>query len=69
MAIGAYATAMFTQNMATPLCFTLSMHLGMELSELSALMFGIPTLRCRGVYLAMSTMGAAVIIRVIINNQ
>ena len=55
MAIGAYATAIITQNISTPLGFYLAI-------------VGIPTLRLRGDYLAIATMGAAEIIRVIINN-
>lgn len=68
MAIGAYATAIVTQNMATPLGFYLAMLLGMVIAVIAALIVGIPTLRLRGDYLAIATMGAAEIIRVIINN-
>ena len=68
MAIGAYATAIVTQNIATPLGFYLAMLLGMVIAVIAALIVGIPTLRLRGDYLAIATMGAAEIIRVIINN-
>ncbi|WP_445623915.1 branched-chain amino acid ABC transporter permease [Lacticaseibacillus paracasei] len=68
MAIGAYATAIITQNISTPLEFYLAMLVGMIVAIIAALIVGIPTLRLRGDYLAIATMGAAEIIRVIINN-
>ncbi|MDT8950350.1 branched-chain amino acid ABC transporter permease [Lacticaseibacillus paracasei] len=68
MAIGAYATAIITQNISTPLGFYLDMLVGMIVAIIAALIVGIPTLRLRGDYLAIATMGAAEIIRVIINN-
>ena len=68
MAIGAYATAIITQNISTPLGFYLAMLVGMIVEIIAALIVGIPTLRLRGDYLAIATMGAAEIIRVIINN-
>lgn len=68
MAIGAYATAIITQNVSTPLGFYLAMLVGMIVAIIAALIVGIPTLRLRGDYLAIATMGAAEIIRVIINN-
>ncbi|MBM6412992.1 branched-chain amino acid ABC transporter permease [Lacticaseibacillus paracasei] len=68
MAIGAYATAIITQNISTRLGFYLAMLVGMIVAIIAALIVGIPTLRLRGDYLAIATMGAAEIIRVIINN-
>lgn len=68
MAIGAYATGIMTQNMATPLGFYLSMVVGIIIAMVAALIVGIPTLRLRGDYLAIATMGAAEIIRILINN-
>lgn len=68
MAIGAYATGIMTQNMATPLGFYLSMGVGIVIAMVAALIVGIPTLRLRGDYLAIATMGAAEIIRILINN-
>lgn len=68
MAIGAYATAIITQNISTPLGFYLAMLVGMIVAIIAALIVEIPTLRLRGDYLAIATMGAAEIIRVIINN-
>lgn len=69
MAIGAYATAIITQTVTTPAGFYLSIVIGIVVSILVALIVGIPTLRLRGDYLAIATMGAAEIIRIIINNM
>lgn len=68
MAIGAYATGIMTQNMATPLGFWLSVAVGVVIAIVAAIIIGVPTLRLRGDYLAIATMGAAEIIRVVINN-
>ncbi|WP_125571904.1 branched-chain amino acid ABC transporter permease [Lacticaseibacillus songhuajiangensis] len=68
MAIGAYATGIMTQNMATPLGFWLSVAVGVVIAIIAAIIIGVPTLRLRGDYLAIATMGAAEIIRVVINN-
>jgi branched-chain amino acid transport system permease protein len=68
MAIGAYATGIMTQNMATPLGFWLSVAVGVVIAIIAAVIIGVPTLRLRGDYLAIATMGAAEIIRVVINN-
>jgi len=68
MAIGAYATGIITQSIATPLGFYLSMIVGIFVAIIAALIVGIPTLRLRGDYLAIATMGAAEIIRILINN-
>jgi len=68
MAIGAYATGIITQTIATPLGFYLSMVVGIVIAMIAALIVGIPTLRLRGDYLAIATMGAAEIIRILINN-
>ena len=68
MAIGAYATGIITQSIATPLGFYLSMMVGIVVAIIAALIVGMPTLRLRGDYLAIATMGAAEIIRILINN-
>lgn len=59
MAIGAYATAIITQTATTPVGFYLSVFAGIVVSIIAALIVGIPTLRLRGDYLAIATMGAA----------
>jgi branched-chain amino acid transport system permease protein len=68
MAIGAYATAIVTQTNSTPAGFYISILVGIVVAIIAALIVGIPTLRLRGDYLAIATMGAAEIIRIIINN-
>lgn len=68
MAIGAYATAIMTQNMDSPIGFWLSIAVGIVIAIIAAIIIGVPTLRLRGDYLAIATMGASEIIRVLINN-
>ncbi len=68
MAIGAYATAIITNNSATAGGFYTSIVVGVIIAIIAAIIVGVPTLRLRGDYLAIATMGAAEIIRIIINN-
>lgn len=68
MAIGAYATAIITQHNPTYAGFYLSMVVGIVIAIIVALVFGIPTLRLKGDYLAIATLGMAEIIRIIIVN-
>lgn len=68
MAIGAYATGIITPTITTIGGFYLSMFVGVIIAIIAALIVGIPTLRLRGDYLAIATMGAAEIIRLLINN-
>lgn len=68
MAIGAYTTAIIVAKLPTTIGFYVSIFAGIAIAVLFALIIGIPTLRLRGDYLAIATMGAAEIIRVIINN-
>lgn len=68
MAIGAYATGIITQSVSTVAGFYLSMVVGVIVAIVAAVIVGIPTLRLRGDYLAIATMGAAEIIRILINN-
>lgn len=69
MAIGAYATAIITQHVSTELGFIVSLLVGMALAALIALVVGTATFtRLKGDYLAIATLGAAEIIRNIINN-
>ncbi|WP_057737131.1 branched-chain amino acid ABC transporter permease [Liquorilactobacillus uvarum] len=69
MAIGAYTTAIITQKAVSIGGFYVSFIVGMIIAVIAALLVGIPTLRLRGDYLAIATMGAAEIIRIIINNM
>lgn len=68
MAIGAYATAIMTQQNPNYGGFYLSMLVGVLIAVVVALIFGIPTLRLKGDYLAIATLGMAEIIRILIVN-
>lgn len=68
MAIGAYATAIITRSMPTYFGFYFSMGVGIVVAGLIALVVGIPTLRLKGDYLAIATLGVSEIIRIMINN-
>lgn len=68
MAIGAYATGVLLKmNPGTP-GFIISILIGMILAAIAALIVGIPTLRLKGDYFAIATLGASEIIRVAILN-
>jgi branched-chain amino acid transport system permease protein len=75
MAVGAYASAVITRSlelspgsaMAIP-AFALALLLGGAMAALFGLLVGIPTLRLKGDYLAITTLGFGEIIRVIIQN-
>lgn len=68
MAIGAYATGIMTQTESTFAGLIFSMVTGIALAIVIALIVGVPTLRLKGDYLAIATMGAAEIIRLTANN-
>lgn len=68
MAIGAYATAIITAKTPTFLGFVLSILVGLVISGGVALLVGIPTLRLKGDYLAIATLGISEIIRILIVN-
>ncbi|WP_438831155.1 branched-chain amino acid ABC transporter permease [Streptococcus pluranimalium] len=68
MAIGAYATAIMTQINPTYAGFYLSMLVGAIVAGLIAMIVGFPTLRLKGDYLAIATLGVAEIIRIAIVN-
>ncbi|MGT2906858.1 branched-chain amino acid ABC transporter permease [Streptococcus dentiloxodontae] len=68
MAIGAYASAIITSYYPTYDGFYWSMLVGAAIAALVALVFGIPTLRLKGDYLAIATLGMAEIIRIAIVN-
>lgn len=62
MAVGAYTAAILTTSYSTP--FVVSLFLGALLAGFIGLLVGLPTLRLRGDYLAIATLGFAEIIRV-----
>lgn len=68
MAIGAYATAILTQYIPTYGGFYISILVGMVIAAFLALLVGIPTLRLKGDYLAIATLGVSEIIRLGIVN-
>lgn len=68
MAIGAYATAILTTSNPTYGGFYLSIAVGAVVAAVVALLVGIPTLRLKGDYLAIATLGFAEIIRIVIIN-
>jgi branched-chain amino acid transport system permease protein len=80
MAVGAYTAALVTTGMETfqvaglPLgasdavIFFLALAAGMATASLAGLMVGTPSLRLRGDYLAIVTLGFGEIIRVVIEN-
>lgn len=68
MAIGAYAAAIIGSKSATYPVFFAAMVLGALIAGAVALIVGIPTLRLKGDYLAIATLGVSEIIRILIIN-
>lgn len=68
MAIGAYSVGIVTGAIDSPLGFVAGLLLGGVLAALVGVLIGIPTLRLRGDYLAIATLGMAEIIRVVFVN-
>ena len=68
MALGAYAAAIIGSKSPTYGAFFGAMLLGALLSGAVALLVGIPTLRLKGDYLAVATLGVSEIIRIFIIN-
>lgn len=68
MAIGAYSTAIITSKYPTYDGFYWSMLVGIIIAAVVAVIFGVPTLRLKGDYLAIATLGMAEIIRIVIIN-
>lgn len=68
MAIGAYACALVTMRYTTMFGFLGGVLLGAVLAALVGFLIGLPTLRLRGDYLAIATLGMAEIIRILLLN-
>lgn len=68
MSIGAYCVAITLQKVSGYAGLFLGMGIGVVLTLVVALIVAIPTLRLKGDYLAIATLGAAEIIRIIIVN-
>lgn len=69
MAIGAYTAGIITKYFPTYTGLFLGILAGVILTSIVALIVGIPTLRLKGDYLAIATLGAAEIIRIVIVNM
>ncbi|MGE5379870.1 MAG: branched-chain amino acid ABC transporter permease [Methylocystaceae bacterium] len=67
MSVGAYVSVIFT-TLAGPFPFWLALLLGSLAAGFMGLLIGIPTLRLRGDYLAIATLGLGEIIKVVLNN-
>lgn len=68
IALGAYSGAIITSALPGLHGLLLGMLVGSVLAVIVAILVGIPTLRLKGDYLAIATLGVAEIIRVVINN-
>ena len=68
MAIGAYAVAIMGSKSPNYGTFFIAMLVGAVIAGAVALLVGIPTLRLKGDYLAIATLGVSEIIRILIVN-
>ena len=68
MAIGAYACAIFTLRDGSIGSFIIGVLVGAVLAAICGILIGIPTLRLKGDYLAIATLGFAEIIRIFAQN-
>lgn len=68
MSIGAYICALITMRMPTMTGFVLGVFAGAAAAALVGCLVGLPTLRLRGDYLAIATLGMSEIIRIIFLN-
>jgi branched-chain amino acid transport system permease protein len=66
LAVGAYVSAIITMKFELP--FVLAIIIGGIVAALAGLIVGIPTLRLRGDYLAIATLGFGEIIRIVFLN-
>jgi branched-chain amino acid transport system permease protein len=70
--LGAYASAIYSTNFPLPidpnLNLVISMFFGFIVAALAGFIVGLPTLRLKGDYLAIATLGFSEIVRIIIMN-
>lgn len=66
LAVGAYASAVMTMKLQMP--FSLALLVGGVTAAVAGLLIGIPTLRLKGDYLAIATLGFGEIVRIILLN-
>ena len=69
MSIGAYVCALIMMRMPTTVGFLLGLITGAFAAAFVGILIGIPTLRLKGDYLAISTLGMAEIVRVLFLNM
>jgi branched-chain amino acid transport system permease protein len=66
LAVGAYASAIITMKMQMP--FALALLVGGVAAAVAGLIIGIPSLRLKGDYLAIATLGFGEIVRIVLLN-
>ncbi len=66
LAVGAYTATILTTQYAAP--FPLALLAGMLVSALSSFLIGYPTLRLKGDYFAIATLGFAEVVRLLVEN-
>ena len=69
MCIGAYSAAIMVKSMPNMGGFAIGIVIGLIISAIAALIVSIPTLRLRGDYLAITTLGFSEIIRIVVLNM
>lgn len=69
MSIGAYSAAIVLAKMPNLTGLFVGMLVGMAITAVVALIVAIPTLRLRGDYLAIATLGFSEVIRIAIQNM
>lgn len=67
MSVGAYASAVVTAKMGMP--FPIGLIAGALFAMIAGIIIGIPTLRLKGDYLAIATLGFGEIVRIVILNN
>ena len=67
MSVGAYASAVVTAKLGMP--FPLGLLAGAVFAMIAGIIIGIPTLRLKGDYLAIATLGFGEIVRIVILNN
>ena len=69
MAIGAYTCAIITMNLDSAIGLVIGVIAGAVVAAVVGALVGLPTLRLRGDYLAIATLGMSEIVRVILLNM
>jgi len=67
MSVGAYASAVVTAKLGMP--FPIGLIIGAVTATVAGIIIGIPTLRLKGDYLAIATLGFGEIVRIVILNN